>query len=133
MKQSISLDLFILDKASMLIDLLLSLTTQQTPFLRNFMDSFFAGAYSEVDYLNEAANQEFFRSEFRSRKMLNKIVHIPATYPQLTTDKVLVSEWMEVSERASDRNISTAPPHRLNRTKQNLHTFSLRSAPLRSN
>ena len=55
---------------------LMSLVTQQRAFSVALLDSFAAASLQELDYLNEAANQEKFRRElgnyfFLSKKKMN--------------------------------------------------------------
>lgn len=46
----------------------------------------------ELDYENEAANQQKFKSEFSKRKCK---VHVPSVHNHLTSRRVLTSEWVD--------------------------------------
>ncbi|GAO14555.1 uncharacterized protein UV8b_04358 [Ustilaginoidea virens] len=49
----------------------------------------------ETDFLNEARNSETMRSLINSEKTLKGRVYIPLVYPDLTTKRVLTTEWIE--------------------------------------
>ena len=50
----------------------MSLVTQQRAFSVALLDSFAAASLQELDYLNEAANQEKFRRELGNNLFLSK-------------------------------------------------------------
>ena len=45
----------------------------------------------ELDYENEAKNQEFFKSEFLKKK---SNVYVPSVYRQFSSRRVLTTEWV---------------------------------------
>ncbi|CAG9940756.1 unnamed protein product [Clonostachys rosea f. rosea IK726] len=49
----------------------------------------------EMDFVNEAKNGETMRALVSSEKSLRGRVHIPLVYPELTTTRVLTTEWIE--------------------------------------
>lgn len=48
-----------------------------------------------MDFENEAKNSETMRGLIASEKTLKDRVYIPAVYPELTTKRVLTTEWIE--------------------------------------
>ncbi|KAI9904079.1 hypothetical protein N3K66_000608 [Trichothecium roseum] len=49
----------------------------------------------EMDFENEAENSERMRALVKGEKKLKDRVHIPIVYPELTTKRVLTTEWIE--------------------------------------
>jgi aarF domain-containing kinase len=92
MRRTFSLDLFLLQKIGVLVDVFTSAFTNQPPFHKALYESFSCGSYLELDYENEAANQLRFKKELAARKFP---VVIPDVYQEFTTEKVLVSQWVE--------------------------------------
>jgi aarF domain-containing kinase len=92
MRQSFSLDLFLLQRVGVLVDIFTSIFTNQPPFHEALYDSFAQGSYMELDYLHEAASQNMFRTELRR---LNVPVVIPKVYDTYSSEKVLTSQWIE--------------------------------------
>jgi aarF domain-containing kinase len=91
MTRNVSLDLFLINKYGEFVDYLTDIFTKQQPFHKAFIDCFAHGSYQELDYENEAKNQEFFKSEFLKRKSK---VHVPSVYRQFTSRRVLATEWV---------------------------------------
>lgn len=48
-----------------------------------------------MDFVNESQNSENMRALVNSEKKLRGRVHIPVVYPELTTTRVLTTEWIE--------------------------------------
>lgn len=92
MKLHFSLDLFLLQNVGIVVDAFTAAFTNQPPFHKALYESFASGSYSELDYENEAANQIRFKKEFAIRKCP---VVVPDVYQELTTQKVLTSQWIE--------------------------------------
>ncbi|OAA42719.1 ABC1 domain protein [Metarhizium rileyi] len=49
----------------------------------------------ETDFLNESKNSETMRNLIDSEKSLKGRVYVPVVYPELTTKRVLTTEWIE--------------------------------------
>lgn len=49
----------------------------------------------EMDFVNEAKNSETMRSLVNAEKVLKGRVYIPTVYPELTTKRILTTEWIE--------------------------------------
>ncbi|KAM0356075.1 hypothetical protein ACHAPU_000469 [Fusarium lateritium] len=49
----------------------------------------------ETDFVNEAKNSEKMRELVNGEKSLNGRVYIPTVYPEFTTRRVIVTEWIE--------------------------------------
>ena len=64
---TVSLDLYLLISYGKMMDRLCSILTNQIPYHEHFLNGFAAGAYMEMNYINEAQNQIFFRKELHSR------------------------------------------------------------------
>ena len=92
MRRSFSLDLFLLQRIGVLIDVFTTTFTNQPPFHQALYESFARGSYDELDYEKEAANQKMFQQELANRKCP---VLIPTVYSEYTTERVLTSEWVE--------------------------------------
>ena len=68
-------------------------TWQTRPYDVDLLDTFASASLKELDYINEAENQEQFRRDLMHR--MGSKIYIPAVHGKLTTRKVLVSEWIE--------------------------------------
>lgn len=97
MLKNFSLDLYIFQKISWALDSLFTKITHQSAFREDLSDDFSRGSYSELDYEQEAANQIRFQQELGKRKCK---VKIPSVYENLSTRKVLTTEWIEGSKLA---------------------------------
>jgi predicted unusual protein kinase regulating ubiquinone biosynthesis (AarF/ABC1/UbiB family) len=64
---TVSLDLYLLVTYGKLVDGLFSVFTNQIPYHETFLNGFANGAYMEMNYVTEAMNQAYFRSELHSR------------------------------------------------------------------
>jgi len=92
MVERVSLDLFLLNQYGLFLDTIFDKLTKQVPFHVDFVDCFARGSFQELDYENEAKNQEYFKSEFAKRKSK---VYIPKVYHHLTSRRVLTTEWID--------------------------------------
>jgi aarF domain-containing kinase len=135
---TVSLDLYLLVSYGKIMDRLCSILTNQIPYHEHFLNGFAAGAYMEMNYINEAQNQRFFRTELHSRfhgkstisnnndKFTNRIggilslllrqgkndnqiekVIVPAVYEEFTTERILVTEWIDGTP------LARAPPEQI--------------------
>ena len=117
--ETVTLDLFLLITYGKTVDKLCSLFTNQIPYHENFLNGFSSGAFMELNYVNEAENQLFFRKELHERfngqtdctnaekkqSILSFLrahsifpsekVVIPNVYSQYTTERILVTEWID--------------------------------------
>ena len=103
-------DLYIMRKFAKGIEKLRTTFTYNRPYDVQLLDTFASASLKELDYINEAANQEEFRKEFMHR--MGSKVYIPAVHDQWTTRKVLVTEWIEGEKLAESSNdvINTLTP-----------------------
>lgn len=116
--ETVSLDLFLLVCYGRAVDKLCSMLTNQIPYHEKFLNGFAAGAFMELNYIHEAENQMFFRDELHSRfhgnntqpshekssimrrfwndsnRNVDKVI-VPKVFEQFTTQRVLVSEWID--------------------------------------
>ena len=131
---TVTLDLFLLVSYGKLVDKLFSIITNQIPYHEMFLNTFAAGAFMELNYINEAANQTFFRNELHTRfhgsnkqnssssRLLRLFqnrhrgggdrthaekVIVPKVYNEYTTQRVLVSEWIDGTP------LARAPPEQI--------------------
>mmetsp|Transcript_11342 Transcript_11342/g.32209 ORF Transcript_11342/g.32209 Transcript_11342/m.32209 type:complete len:322 (+) Transcript_11342:1-966(+) len=65
---------------------------QRKQFDLNFIECFSSGSYMELDYANEADNQERFRRELEP--LCDGKVRIPGVFHHLSSRKVLTTEWV---------------------------------------
>ncbi len=133
--ETVTLDLFLLVSYGKLVDKLFSIVTNQIPYHEMFLNTFADGAFMELNYINEANNQTFFRNELHSRfhvdSNANKYnssssrllqlfrnrrnrhhthaekVIVPKVYNKYTTQRVLVSEWID------GKPLARAPPEQI--------------------
>lgn len=92
MLERFSLDLYILQRLGVTVDLLTSLLTNQPPFHKALYESFARGSYQELDYEHEAASQILFRRELMLRQ---SPVVVPRVFTEYSTRTVLTSEWIQ--------------------------------------
>lgn len=62
----------------------------------------------ETDFLNEAKNSETMRSLVASEPSLRGRVYVPVVYPELSSRRVLTTEWIE-GVRLWDKDAMTGP------------------------
>ena len=93
----VTLDIFLLLSYGKAVDKLSQIFTNQIPYHEAFLNGFAHGAFMELNYRAEAANQIYFREELHSRfnSGKKKKVIVPKVHEQFTTNSVLVSEWIE--------------------------------------
>lgn len=103
-------DLYIMRKFAKGMEKLRTTFTYNRPYDVQLLDTFASASLKELDYINEAANQEEFRREFMHR--MGSKVYIPAVHDQWTTRKVLVTEWIEGEQLAKSNSdvINTLTP-----------------------
>lgn len=125
MLSTVSLDLFLLVSYGKMVDGLCSVLTNQIPYHETFLNGFANGAYMELNYVQEAENQTYFRNELHSRfhggnnnnggpssvnghkfnfpflrggrrgSNVVEKVIVPKVFDEFTTRRVLVSEWID--------------------------------------
>lgn len=120
---TVTLDLFLLVTYGKIVDRICSIVTNQVPYHENFLNGFSQGAYMELNYENEAANQMYFRKELHDRfnsggdrfslnflrnsnKRVEQVI-VPKVHEQYTTQRVLISEWIDGTPLAQ------APPEEI--------------------
>ncbi len=99
MLSSILLDLYIIRRLAQCSQFVKTLLTKQRPYDVSLIDTFASASLLELDYLNEASNQEFFREKLVAK--MRGQVYVPSVYSKLTTRKVLVTEWIEGEKLAT--------------------------------
>lgn len=92
MLEKVSLDLFLLNNYGCFLDTIFDVLTNQIPFHVAFIDCFARGSFNELDYENEASNQNYFKNEFEKRKCK---VKIPSIVHEMTSRRVITMEWIE--------------------------------------
>jgi len=107
MKYYVLRDLFIVRKVAGAMQWLKQQFTRQRPFDVALVDNFARCTMQELDYLNEAKNQQLFRDVMLSR--LGERVYVPEVYHKWTTRKVLVTEWIP------GEKLAASPPEVINR------------------
>lgn len=106
MVKAFSLDLFLLQQWGVFMDAWTSVITHQKPYHKDFLKNFARGGYGELDYELEAQNQRLFQKEMKTRSCP---VVIPNVHNQLTTQRVLTTQWMD------GIRLSDAPPETIRR------------------
>ena len=87
-------DLYIIRQWSKFVEWFkVKFTYQTRPYDVDLVDTFGGASLKELDYINEAQNQENFRRDLMHR--MGSKIYIPAVHEKMTTRKVLVSEWIE--------------------------------------
>lgn len=93
MAKSVALDLFIVRRVAACGRWLLRMVSHSRVDHVELVDAWAAGTYGELDYVEEAKNQEYFRTELLQR--MRGRVYVPAVDHTLTSKRVLVSEWVD--------------------------------------
>ncbi|ODQ68683.1 ABC1-domain-containing protein [Nadsonia fulvescens var. elongata DSM 6958] len=75
----------------------------------------------ETDFRNEIANGERLRACLKQNSTLSDRVHIPLNFPELSTSRVMVSEWIEGVSLSNTAELQN-PKHGINLT-QSLQTI----------
>ena len=86
-------DLYIMRNFAKVVEKFRTTFTYNRPYDVQLLDTFASASLKELDYINEASNQEEFRREFLHR--MGDKIYIPAVHGKMTTRKVLVTEWIE--------------------------------------
>ena len=79
------------------------LIPKQRPYDIQLIDAFCRGAYGELDYEHEAANQRRFKDAIANGPASLRDVYVPEV--RLATRRVLISDWVE-GERLSQASVS---------------------------
>jgi len=98
MHQSVLRDLYIVRQIGRIAQWIKTTFTYQRPFDVALIDTFGTATLLELDYINEAGNQQKCKDELEPR--MNGRIYIPNVYHDLTTRKVLVTEWIEGEQLA---------------------------------
>jgi predicted unusual protein kinase regulating ubiquinone biosynthesis (AarF/ABC1/UbiB family) len=91
---TVSKDLYVLRRAAEVFQGLVErFAPQQRTNYVDLLSEWSIGFYTELDFMNEAKNQQ----KLRDLMVKNNIagVTVPKVYPELCTRRILVSEWME--------------------------------------
>lgn len=90
----VSKDLYVLRRAA---EVFQGLTDRFAPAQRTdyvgLFNEFAVGFYTELDFLNEAANQMKLKKQLENEEVVG--IYIPKVYTDLCTRRVLVSEWID--------------------------------------
>jgi len=92
-------DLYIMRCISIVIEKIKCKITNNRPYDVALLDTFATASLNELDYIKEASNQERFIQELLPK--MKGMVYIPKVYHDMTTRKVLVTEWIEGEKLAS--------------------------------
>jgi aarF domain-containing kinase len=87
----ITRDLYVLKRAVNVYSQLAAKFTKQTTDYLALLETWASAYFDEVDFTMEAENQQ------RARRLLADVegVSVPAVYPEFTTRRLLVTEWIE--------------------------------------
>jgi len=90
---TVSKDLYVLRRASEVYQGLMDrfVPQQETDYV-SLLNEWAVGFYTELDFLNEARNQQRFRDEVMGA---STGVYIPEVFSELCTRRVLVTEWVD--------------------------------------
>jgi len=104
----VSKDLYVLRRAAEVFQGLVErFAPQQRTNYVALLNEWAIGFYTELDFNNEARNQQKLRDLLREKNI--KGVTVPKVYHELCTRRLLVSEWMD------GKKLSTASPEDINR------------------
>jgi aarF domain-containing kinase len=92
MVEALALDLFILRKWAGFLERVKAVITNQPAYDVQLIDTFGGATYSELDYCNEASNQELFAAAFAEKV---PDVRVPGVFRDCTARRVLTSEWID--------------------------------------
>ena len=90
MLESVMQDLYIVRQLATALDRVKSVVTSQRPYNVALLDKFATANIKELDYVNEARNQNFFKTGLEPR--LGGRVYVPKVYDRYTTRKVRGSQ-----------------------------------------
>jgi predicted unusual protein kinase regulating ubiquinone biosynthesis (AarF/ABC1/UbiB family) len=92
--ETVSKDLYVLRRAAEVYQGLMErFAPQQKTDYVALLNEWAIGFYTELDFLNEAANQKLLKAEMLKEGVSG--VYVPYVVDELTTRRILVSEWME--------------------------------------
>jgi aarF domain-containing kinase len=90
----VSKDLYVLRRAAEVYQQLMDrFAPQQRTNYVALLNEWAIGFYTELDFLNEAANQQKLKSLLTAEGITG--VYIPEVYPEYCTRRILVSEWVD--------------------------------------
>lgn len=105
---TVSKDLYVLRRAAEVFQGLVErFAPQQRTNYVALLNEWSIGFYSELDFKNEARNQQRLRDLLKEKKI--KGVTVPKVYTELCTRRLLVSEWMD------GKKLSDASPKEIKR------------------
>mmetsp|Transcript_8059 Transcript_8059/g.12834 ORF Transcript_8059/g.12834 Transcript_8059/m.12834 type:complete len:960 (-) Transcript_8059:39-2918(-) len=107
----VSKDLYVLRRAAEVYQGLMErFAPQQRTNYVSLLNEFAVGFYTELDFLNEAANQMKLKRQLQEQNVTG--VYIPKVYEELCSRRVLVSEWIngEKLSESSPEEISRLIP-----------------------
>lgn len=105
---TVSKDLYVLRRAAEVFQGLVErFAPQQRTSYVALLNEWAIGFYTELDFQNEARNQQKLRDMLIEKKI--KGVVVPKVYDELCTRRILVSEWMD------GKKLSEASPAEINR------------------
>lgn len=108
---TVSKDLYVLRRAAEVFQGLVErFAPQQKTNYVALLNEWSIGFYTELDFQNEARNQQRLRDALKDNGV--KGVTVPRVYPEMCTRRVLVSEWMDGCKlsQCSDEEIGTLIP-----------------------
>ena len=92
--ETVSKDLYVLRRAAEVYQGLMDrFAPQQRTNYVALLNEWAVGFYTELDFLNEAANQERLKNMMTEEGVTG--VYVPIVYKQLCTRRVLVTEWID--------------------------------------
>jgi predicted unusual protein kinase regulating ubiquinone biosynthesis (AarF/ABC1/UbiB family) len=101
--EQIALDMHLLREAAPVAKRTFNLNSDTT----GTVDSWATGFVAELDYIQEAKNAEFFSEKIQATP-LRDVVFAPAVFKDISTQSVLVSEWVngERLDRSSSEDVT---------------------------
>jgi aarF domain-containing kinase len=108
---TVSKDLYVLRRAAEVFNgLVQRFAPQQRTDYVALLNEWAIGFYTELDFLNEAANQRRLRQMFLDKNITNVVV--PKVFDEFCTRRVLVSEWVDGIKlsQASKEEIAAVTP-----------------------
>ena len=101
--ETVSKDLYVLRRAAEVYQGLMDrFASQQRTDYVALLNEWAVGFYTELDFLNEVANQKKLKQLLLEEGITG--VYVPEVYENLCTRRVIVSEWVQ------GRKLSEAPP-----------------------
>lgn len=95
MLSTVSKDLYVLRRAAEVYQGLIErFAPQQRTDYVALLNEWAVGFYTELDFLNEASNQQRLRDLIMDQEKVAGI-YVPLVYPELCTRRVLVTEWID--------------------------------------